>query len=319
VVPDASKDPHLDPNLAARFSLKGYLALPLVRRQEAIGLAILDTPGEYPHFDPVAMETARGLAALAAIAIENAEVFEKWLRIARTLQSSLLPAIPEKYGDFRFASKYHAALEISELGGDFYDLISLPDGRIGLVIADVSGKGLEAAVSTAMGKYTLRAFVSEEGAPARALTRTNRALTRAEGGWGFVTMFCALLEPQTGRVIYANAGHPPSVLVRASGEALQLPCMDYQPPLGIFEDMEYVEYEFNIAAGDVLVCYTDGLTEARRDDEQFEEGRLMNIARDSRHLSPREIAERIHQAVLGFARGRVQDDIALLVVKREQT
>jgi len=317
LVPDASRDPYLDPELVARFSIKGYLALPLVRRRHAVGFAILDTPGEYPHFDPVTIGTARGMAALAATAIENAETFEKWLRIAQALQGSLLPTIPESAGAFRFASKYHAALGMADLGGDFYDFISLPDGRIALVVADVAGKGLEAAAFTAMGKYTLRAFVSEELAPARALTRTNRALARIEGGWGFVTMFCSLLDPRNGRILYSNAGHPPGVLARASGEALELPCADYQPPLGIFGDIDYREYESSIAPGDVLVCYTDGVTEARRDDEQFEAERLMSVIRESRLSSPSEIVEAIHRAVLRFARGSVQDDIALLAVKRE--
>ncbi|HUV05457.1 MAG TPA: SpoIIE family protein phosphatase [Armatimonadota bacterium] len=318
VVPDASKDPCLDPSLAARFSIKGYLALPLVRRGRAVGLAVLDTPGEYPRFVPATIDTARDLAALAAIAIENAETFEKWLRTAQALQSSLLPTIPERSGGFGFASAYYPAIEIAEMGGDFYDFISLADGRIGLVIADVAGKGLEAAVFTAMGKYTLRAFVSEEHSPARAMTRTNKALAQVEEAWGFVTMFCGLLDPRTGGVVYADAGHPPSLLARASGEVLELPRMDCQPPLGIFEDTEYAEYESDIASGDVLVCYTDGLTEARRDDEPFEVDRLIGVVRDSRHLPPREIAEAIHRAALDFTRGSIQDDIALLVVKREQ-
>lgn len=300
------------------LSVEGLLALPLVRRRHAVGLAILDNPGDRPYCDQESVEAAKGLADLAAIAIENAEAFEKWLRIAQALQGSLLPPAPEKAGPFAFAASYYSAVEAADLGGDFYDFVPLPDGRTGLVIADMSGKGLEAAVFTAMAKYALRAFISEQSDPGPALTRTNKSLAQAAGDWGFVTMFYGVLDTKTGRLTYANAGHPPSVIARASGEVHQLPCTEQQPPVGIVADIEYTQAECELSAGDTLVCYTDGAIEARSDSEQFEVDRLMRVAANSRHLPPNEIADAIHRAVLDFSQGRLQDDIALLVVQREQ-
>jgi len=318
VVPDASRDPRVDPAMAEKLSSRGFLALPLVRRNQVVGLAILDNPGEYPHFEPEAIETARGLATLAAISIENAEAFEKWASIAQAFQSALLPPVCEDVGAFRFACRHHAAMGPAELGGDFYDVISLPDDRVGIVVADVSGKGLEAAIFTAMGRYTLRAFVSEGSDPGPALGRTNRALARAGGDWGFITMFYGALDPRTGSLTYANAGHPPCIVVRPSGEMLQLRCAEQQPPLGIFADIEYVQDEYRLSPGDILVGYTDGVIDARRDGETFEASRLERAAAESRHLPPKEIAEVIYRAVLDFSRGRLQDDIALMVIKHEQ-
>ena len=318
IVPDESKERYLDPRLAAEWSVKGYLALPLVLGQHVVGFAVLDNPGEYPHFEDKAIETSRGLAALAAAAIENAQAFEKERNIAQALQTSLLPAVCDTYGAFRFACEYHAALEVAQLGGDFYDFIQLPDGRVGVVIADVSGKGLEAAVFTAMGKYTLRAFVSEDPDPGPVLTRTNDALVRTGADWGFVTMFYGLLDPQTGNLVYANAGHPPCVAAYASGKTLLLPSAERQPPLGILPDMEYVQTDFHLDEGDVLVGYTDGVIEARRDAELFEVERLASLVSESRHLPPEEIARGIYEAVLDYSRRSLQDDIALMVIKREQ-
>lgn len=130
-------------------------------------------------------------------------------------------------------------------------------------------------------------------------------------------MFYGLADPRTGAVVYGSAGHPPPILARASGEVLLLPCAQQQPPMGIFPNIEYVQTEFVVSEGDVLVGYTDGVIEARHDREMFEIDRLANLVSESRHLPPEEIARAIYEAVLGFSRGSLQDDIALVVVKCE--
>ena len=321
IVKDISTDSRINPRFHKMLSdlrVKGFIALPLMSGRHLVGVATLDDPGEPPHCEPESIETGRELATLAAIAIENSEAFEKWAKIAQALQSSLLPSAPEKLGSFSFACGYYPAMEMAELGGDFYDFIPLPDGRVGLVIADVSGKGLEAAVFTAMGKYTLRAFLSEEPGPEHALTRTNETLTRTGVEWGFLTMFFGILDTKTGCLYYANAGHPPTLVVHQSGEVAYLPCTDRQPPLGVFGNIDYMQDEFRLFPGDVLVGYTDGVTDARRDDEQFEPERLAEVVTASRHLPPEGILQAIHDAVLDFSQGRLQDDIALIAAKYEQ-
>ncbi|MDH7482051.1 MAG: SpoIIE family protein phosphatase [Armatimonadota bacterium] len=300
-------------------NLKGGLLLPLVRRHHVVGIAFLDNPGEVPILDQQILDGARQLADLAAIAIEHAMASQKQRNIAEALQSSMLPTIPSSIGVFSLACRYYPALEEAELGGDFYDLLALPGGRMGLVIADVAGKGLEAAVYTAMGKYTLRAFLSEENFPSSALTRTNNALVRTTQEWGFVTMFHGILDVENGQLVYSNAGHPPAILARESGEIVMLPAGDRQPPLGIFPDIKYVDETLDILPDEILVCYTDGIIEARRDGEQFSIERLASVIADHKNESPNQIADAIYESIIDFSQGVLQDDIALMVLKREQT
>ena len=317
LMPDVSNDPYLSPDFAARLQIKGYLALPLMSHGREIGVVFMDNPGETPGFDQEAIATARVLADLAAIAIENARIYEREKNIAHVLQKSLLPDVCDRYGKFRIACEYRAALQEAELGGDFYDLAFLPDGRMAVVIADVSGKGLEAAVSTAMGKYTLRAIITETPDPGAGLTRVNRSLIRMGTEWGFITMFYALLDLETGRFSFSNAGHPPPILVRESGEVFCLPRRDGQPPLGAFPDIEYTQTEHQLEVGDILVCYTDGVLEAGRNHDPFEVDRLVSLVTELRQLSPAEIAARVLNAVAEYSENVFRDDIALMVIKRE--
>ena len=318
LMPDVSNDPYLTLDFTARLQIKGYLALPLLSHGHKIGLIFMDNPGEFPSFDQEAIATARILADLAAVAIENGQVFEKERNIAQVLQKSLLPEIRDRVGRFRFASLYRAAMEEAQLGGDFYDIVELPDNRIGVVIADVSGKGLEAAVSTAMGKYTTRAIISETPDPGRGLTRVNQALVRMGGDWGFITMFYGLLDLETGYFSFANAGHPPPVLARDSGDVVLLPGPDGQPPLGAFQDIEYAQMACRLEAGDMLVCYTDGVLEAGRDHDPFDVDRLISVVTELRHMTPPDVASGIYNAVAEFSDHFFRDDIALLVIKRDE-
>ncbi|MDI6828584.1 MAG: SpoIIE family protein phosphatase [Armatimonadota bacterium] len=298
-------------------NVKGGLLLPLVRRNHVVGIAFLDNLGEVPVLEPEIIERSRELADLAAIAIEHAMAMKKQSNIAEALQSSMLPKIPANIGVFGFACRYYPALEEAELGGDFYDLVVLPDDKIGLVIADVAGKGLEAAVYTAMGKYTLRAFLSEEPVPSSALTRANNALVRTAQEWGFVTMFHGILNVKTGQLTYSNGGHPPAILVRKSGGIIMLPASERQPPLGIFGDIQYVDETTNVLPGDLLVLYTDGLIEARRDGEYFDIERLIQVVTIHRHENPNRIADAIYESIRSFCSGAFQDDIVFMVLRHE--
>jgi GAF domain-containing protein len=317
LVPDASASPYLDPSVVLEYNIKGYLLIPLIRRQHLVGVIFLDTPGEYPKFDPEAIEIARGVASLAAVAIENAEAFEKWFTIASALQRSLLPPPPDKIGLFKFACGYYPAIGIAEVGGDFYDFIPIDDNRIGLVIADVSGKGLEAAIHTAMGKYTLRAFISEQHSPSEATRRTNQAIIGSQSLWGFLTLFYGVLDVKSGYLTYTNAGHPPPILVRASGEILMLPSRDHQPPLGVYSGINYLEREIYVDSGDMLVCYTDGVIEARRNGKLLGIEGVIKVIKDHTGCTPAELVDALYHAVRDFCGGKLQDDVLLMVAKNE--
>lgn len=318
LVPDASKSPYLDQSVVSEYDIRGYLLVPLVRRQHLIGVIFLDTPGQYPDFDPRTIETARELASLASIAIENAESFEKWASVATALQRGILPRSPERIGRFTFGCGYYPSVGMAEVGGDFYDFVSLDERNVGLVIADVSGKGLEAAVHTVMGKYVLRAFVSEDFTPGQAIGRANRAIIRSHTLWGFITLFYGVIDVESGRLLYSNAGHPPPLLMRMCGDIIQLPSYDQQPPIGVYGEIDYITRELDLNPGDTLICYTDGVIEARRYGEQFGMEGLVQIASQSFGSSPRRIVRVIYDAVRDFSGGRLQDDIAIVVAKYEE-
>lgn len=316
LIKDISEYPLMNPKDFERFSMKGYVGLPLACEGHVVGFATLDNPGRSPDFPDECIESARVIASLAATAIQNARIFEKEKNIAQSLQKSLLPSLEERLGEFRFACEYHSAFGEAELGGDFYDIIRISDTQVGIVVGDVSGKGLEAAVSTAMGKYTLRAFISEDPEPGCTFTRANKALVKC-GDWGFVTMFYATLDLETGWLRYASAGHPPALLASKDGEVYELMGSDAQPPLGSFDSIRYISRECLLRHGDVLVSYTDGVIEARHDGEFFEVDRLCELIREARELEPKAIAERIYRAVVEYSLSPLQDDIALMVIKRD--
>lgn len=318
LVPDSSTYPYLDESLVSEYHIKGYLLVPLIRRQHLVGVIFLDTPGRQPDFDAQTIETARELASLAAIAVENAEAFEKWSNVATVLQRGMLPSSPERIGRFVFGCGYYPAVGMAEVGGDFYDFVSLDEHKVGLVIADVSGKGLEAAVHTVMGKYVLRAFVSEDFTPGQAIGRANRAIIKSHTLWGFITLFYAVMDVDSGRLMYANAGHPPPLLMRASGDVIQLPTYDQQPPIGVHSEIDYITRELYLNPGDTLVCYTDGVIEARRYGQQFGMEGLLQTASQSFGSSPSRIVRVIYDAVRDFSGGRLQDDIAIVVAKYEE-
>ncbi len=199
---------------------------------------------------------------ILALALENARLYTHERRVADMLSSAFLTDIPDTLPGLSLASNYRAGLEESRVGGDYYDAFPLPDGRVALVIGDVSGKGLNAAVQTATVKYSLRAFATEAGAPGLVLTRLNRMLCSDSSGLGdhFVTLFYGLFDPVTGRLAYASAGHETMIIKRSAGGADLLGATG--PILGI-ADHTYEQASAQLAAGDALILYTDGLTEAR--------------------------------------------------------
>lgn len=315
VVSDVEQRSWAPKNLPANAALKSVLIIPIAHAGRFVGAGVLDNPGEDSVFSPESIEATRNLAELAAVAIENAQLFEREQHIAEVLQEGLLPSIPREVRSFLFSVGYYPALEFADVGGDFYDYIELPDGRIGIVVADISGKGLEAAVYTAMGKHTMRAFASEDPSPASVLTRANAALTKSNREWGFITMFFAVIDPETGILTYGSAGHPPSVLVRSSGEVSCIPCPDQQPPLGVFDGIVYTERSLRLESGDMLIGYTDGLIEARSNGEMFEIERLCRLAQEHRHEDIEELVDTIYSSVCSFSQGRISDDMAILIVK----
>jgi serine phosphatase RsbU (regulator of sigma subunit) len=237
-------------------------------------------------------------------------------RIASTLQQAFLPlTLPECPG-YAFAAGYHPALEEAEVGGDFYDVFSLPDGKIGLLLGDVSGKGLEAAHYATMARYTARAYALQTASPGEVLTRLNQALCDSmDDECRFVTAIYAVLDPATHTLQYAIAGHWPALVARRGGvEVVGEAAM----ALGIAAEVEYEEASLILEPEDSLVLFTDGLVELGADDPTEEMEHAQRWLDQSQPGSPDQIVEGLYQESRRRAGGRLRDDTTVLAIRREE-
>jgi phosphoserine phosphatase RsbU/P len=244
---------------------------------------------------------------------ELAEAYDRERRIADALQQRMLPEAPFRTGRVELATAYFSALDESELGGDFYDVMSLPDGLIGILVGDVSGKGLEAAVYTASVKYMLEGFAYENHNTATAMRRLNRVMRGSTPDWKFITAFFGVLDPSSGKLSYTSAGHPPPLIRHADGSTEWL---DGSTGLPIATDdrPDYTEQRATLVEGDTLLCYTDGAIEVRCDGKWFgTEGLEELMSRTS--ATPSETVRIVHETVTDFCGGRLPDDIALVAVR----
>ena len=258
------------------------------------------------------------VADILALALENARLYTREHRVADMLSSAFLTDIPLTLPGLTLASNYKAGMEEAHVGGDYYDAFPLPDGRVALVIGDVSGKGLSAAVQTATVKYSLRAFATEAGAPGLVLSRLNRMLCSESSGLGehFVTLFYGLFDPATGRLAYASAGHETMIVKRAAGGTNLLGATG--PILGI-ADHAYGQAETHLNLGDALFLFTDGLTEARSVGmrEMLEMDRVVALIQSApAEAGAGALAAHLQKAALDWSGDRPHDDMALLVARR---
>jgi sigma-B regulation protein RsbU (phosphoserine phosphatase) len=258
-------------------------------------------------------ERTRELAERNA-ALERAQAqLEEELNVARALQSAILPsAFPARTGCDGTARMTPA----TTMGGDFYDFIELPDGRIGVVMADVSGKGVPAAFFMAVSRTSLREQAARYPDPGACLARTNEILCAQNPLDLFVTVFYGVLDPVTGVLSYANGGHNPPLVARADGS---IEALDGAGGLvlGVMPGVSYPEHTVQLRPDDRLVLYTDGVTEAFNPaDEAYGVERLLAEIRAHRAGTTEALVERICNSVTVFAGTAPQsDDITLTALK----
>jgi sigma-B regulation protein RsbU (phosphoserine phosphatase) len=234
--------------------------------------------------------------------------------IAETLQKVFLPRLADSIDDYDIADAYVPAGEDELIGGDFYDVFKIGHGVLGITMADVSGKGVKAAVHTAMAKYMIRGFASEDREPAKVLTRLNNAVARYSQDEVFVTTFFALLFTDEKRLVYANAGHEgPLVINYDTNNVTTL--SGTGPAIGIMPNSAYYQREIALSDRDAVVFYTDGITEARYNKEFFGQEGLESTLVEIGDVESAVITKSLFEKVLAFSGGKLRDDAAILVIK----
>jgi PAS domain S-box-containing protein len=306
----AQSDEHYE--LMMQLNYRSAIVVPLTTRSRLLGaLSLLrmrdDTP--YDRNDLLLAET---LGRRAALTLENARLYASTRHIARTLQQSLLPRAMPEIPAVRLAARYRAAAEGQDVGGDFYDAFPVAEGRWGLAIGDVCGKGPEAAALTALARYTIRA-VADRG-PAQVLKLLNDAVLREQGSdERFLTALFAELTREGDELVLEMAvgGHPPPLVVRAGGPVERIAARG--PLIGVIPDVTYQPVRIRLAVGDKLMLYTDGLTDARAPDVVLSEDHLADMLAEARALEGQELAQFLESRAT--AGGAARDDIAIVVLE----
>ena len=236
------------------------------------------------------------------------------LTVAKNVQMSVLPAVPppSEYYDL-----YAQMTPAREIGGDFYDYFKLDDHRLGLVIADVSGKGVPAALFTLVTRALLKSAARNHISPARCLSEVNELLSQENDACMFVTLFYGVLDLRDGRLLYSNGGHNPPRVVRGIDGAVEAVPQTGNLALGIVPGHEFNETEIRLDIGDALFFYTDGITEAcNTTDDEFGEDRLDDQLGTERHSAMGELVDIVVKAVEAFAIGMEQfDDMTCLALR----
>ncbi|MEU4923514.1 GAF domain-containing SpoIIE family protein phosphatase [Streptomyces parvus] len=254
------------------------------------------------------------LATRAALAIDNALLYELRRHAVLSLQEHLLPSRLPAAAGWDLSASYEVGDPMLDVGGDFYDAVPRPDGSIALLIGDVCGRGAEAAALTGLARHTLRTLLEEGTDPGTALSRLNRAL-RQEGASRFLTAVVVTMTPQAdGTVLLTtcSAGHPRPLVLRADGSIGEV--VSGGLLLGILDDVSYESHEDFLAPGDTLVLFTDGLTESREADGTYFESVLPGRLSALRGSDAAQVAESLARQARAF-RASGQDDIALLVAR----
>jgi sigma-B regulation protein RsbU (phosphoserine phosphatase) len=306
----------------ARPQTRSEIAAPIVR-YDGQTLGVINLEADWVDgFDNRDLELLTMFASLAASAIDHTLLYrqvmrqrraESELELARKVVDSLLPRAVPIVDGFDIAGM---TSPVREVGGDYFDFIQSVTDRLGVLVADVSGKGLAAALIMVTFRAYIHATVINELAMRVVMARVNRLIHDTTGGERFITTFYGLIDPENKRLLYINAGHNPPLLLRGDGTVRALD--ESGLPIGVFDDSRYSESVVDFLPGDILVLYTDGVTEAiDSQDESFGVERLEMIVRASSDLSAHEICRAVAAAVRDFSAdvGGPDDDLTISIIK----
>ena len=315
----------LDPQRAKKLGGGHELLMPFLERGSTAALVPIVSTGEVMAaltlisldpvrpFDAEMLDAARSLAAQAALAIGNARLYEQQVHFADAMQRSLLPEEPPDIPGIEIGSVYESSARL-EVGGDVFDYTVLPDGRLAVVVGDVTGKGIDAAADMAMTKFVFRSLAREHPEPSELMRIANQVVLDEVEEGKFVTMLYLTVDPTTGELACSGAGHPEPRVVRSDGSVEELAARGLA--LGIAPDQQYPEARATLEPGDCVVLFTDGVVESRIDGELYGKLRLDRLLADQRGLRAQQLARAVVEDSRAFAGGGLADDSAVVVVKK---
>ncbi len=301
-----------------KTQIKSLISAPLKLKNKLIGILTLFNKKDEAEFSPEDLRLISIIAAQAAPLIENArlhkeeEILKQDLLAAQRIQIGLLPKENPKIPGFDI---FGLSFPAKEVGGDYFDFIKLSENSLGIAIADVSGKGLPAAILMSSMVATLRTQAKIQPDAAETVAQTNRLLCQLIEKGQFITMFYAILDTKNEVLTYTNAGHNPPILFRKDGTLHKL--TEGGLVIGMMDNLDYPQTSLTLSEGDILVFYTDGITEASNIEEiQFDEERLKEVVSANKEHPSDQISSKICETVKNFIQNQVQqDDCTLIVIK----
>jgi len=320
---DAQQDPRFASGTVVLQGVRSVLSVPLGVEEKVFGIIYADSPIAEGRFTEDHLKVLTTLASVAAIRVENARLvearvdqqrLERELELASEIQQRFQPTAPPTVPGYELQG---ISFPCYEIGGDYYDFIQRDDGRLVVALGDVSGKGTAAALLMSSLHAAIHAQASSHDSLVDTICAVNRYLADNIPANRFVTLFCAELDPDSGALSFLNAGHNPPLIIHSAGTVEQLASGGL--PLGIKADADYREGRTQLQHGDVLVIYSDGVTEATSPTgEEFGPTRLYEVVSRNIDASAAGIRDRIESALTKFAQGtRAADDITLVIVKRQ--
>jgi phosphoserine phosphatase RsbU/P len=321
---DAQHDPRFAANQSIMLGgIRSIMAVPLAIEERVLGMIYVDSPLHSNRFTKRDLELLTLLAGVAAIRIENVRLLDvqveqkrlaNELAVASEIQLRLHPAAPPTINGYDLMG---VSFPCYEVGGDYFDFIQKRDGRMVIALGDVSGKGTGAALLMSSIHAAVRAQCTTRLSPSEIVTEINQYIYDNTPSNRYITLFYSELDPRTHQLAYINGGHNSPLLVRASGEITTLDIGGF--PVGITPFGDYHEGIAHLDPGDVLVIYSDGVTESQDEaGEEFGEARLIEIVQRNRGRTAAGLRDRIDDALQKFVgKAKTVDDLTLVILKRK--
>jgi PAS domain S-box-containing protein len=312
LVQAAQDEEHL--RMIRALGMSSAMVVPMRVRERVLGAITFVSTESGRRFNRGDLRLAEDLALRAATAVENARLYRARSTIAQTLQASLLPPMLPEVPGVEAGALYRAAGEDHEVGGDFYDLFATSDDHWFAVIGDVCGKGAEAAAVTALARYTIRAAAARRHSPAAILRWVNEVMVR-EGSTRFCTIAVAHLDRSQKQTVLTVAvgGHPGPILLRADGGVEEIRAQGTL--LGLVEDPSLADVTIELAAGDAVLLYTDGVTEAAAPRRVWSTDDLAAVVAGAAGAPAQGLVDHVADAALTGLPGPPRDDVAMLALR----